>query len=546
MFNKFGIHFTITSLIVATAFGIAATPADATQFAPAAAKKLIARSATIPKSKSLSPSPPAVSGKKKLAPLHIPFGNAKYAALKQRAAAAAQPRALVGAINANAPTTYGTIAAKCDTNPTTEVGGNLWTPSDIHGAVGFAYAVVVTNQVIGVYNKNNCAELYVVDIPTFLNVPSGTYTTDPRVLYDAARNRFVMTVESFNFSNNDQTQYVAVSKDGSGINWWVYALPLSQGTNVFCKQAANSFWDFPNAGLNIDRIFVNANDFPSSGSPTGAILSWQKTPMLLGQTTTVTCFKNLLTNIAPPIVLDAGRNTIHLSDGGVGGGSALYRYQLTTNSGSPTNDVLTLLNNVTVPTWSIPPNAPQPNGVYLDTLDGRFQSASIQSRGALWNVHTVDLVGYATLRLYKLPAANSSTTPFMYIDLYTTATDNTFNGSVATGSGLGNAPIFVTGTRTDTTAPAGRAAHLVFSGLNSVSTRSLWSYNVVTTSGAQYSGSDCSGACRWGDYSSTQVDPLASGEAWSFNQRIMGSSQWSWGTEGSGVWLKLPAAPVSQ
>jgi hypothetical protein len=139
---------------------------------------------------------------------------------------------------------------------------------------------------------------------------------------------------------------------------------VAVSTSKFCKQAANSFWDFPSTGVNVYRIFQAANDFFGS-SVRGAILDWNKAPMLSGSATTVWCFNSgLQPNDAPPVVLDTNSYVTFLSPGGSFGGSSIRRYKISTSSSSPPTDTIDLtIPDVAISRWTAPPDAPQPNGV---------------------------------------------------------------------------------------------------------------------------------------------------------------------------------------
>ena len=119
--------------------------------------------------------------------------------------------------------------------------------------------------------------------------------------------------------------------------------------------------------------------------------------------------------------------------------------------------------------------------------------------------------------------------------------DHLFNPSVAVNSGTA----FVTASRTiPSSTSTGNAAMLIFFGPNSFG----WSgsnsvFNVITTSVSQFVtdgfGNLCNQtdiqACRWGDYSATQIDPSNTATAWGFNQLITGSTEFDWTTNAAKV-----------
>jgi len=489
-------------------------------------------------------------------PLGIPNGRANLTALKKSASAAQ------GAPDAGAVIRESSATAAPTPQAVTKLCGNVgvatgFAPSDSHGAVGVTNIVTVKNVTIGVYNKTTCGVVAAEQpLKTFFaptGVPSTATLFDPRIIWDKWTNRFFMEAESSDSTNKDQYQYFAVSKDGTGTTWWLYRVTLSQGTSKFCKSATNSFWDYPNIGSSRGvnpatasgqgRWFITANDFPASGGATGALLSIDKAASLTGGSVVIKCFAGLPANLAPPIVLDPSTTSQLLSPGS-GGGSAIQRRNLFAATTGAGGDTLTAIANVTIPSWVAPPPAAQPNGVTLDTIDGRFQSASIQSRGFIWNVHSIGLSGFSKVRMYRLSTSSAVTTPtLVFTPTTTTAGEHLFNPSVTTASGAVNAPAFITATRTiPSSATSGRATTLVFAGLNASTSSFDWQVNSLGQSPSQFTG--CT-ECRWGDYSATQIDPSASGVAWGFNQMATGTSMFNWTMHTGSVTLNLPYAPAA-
>jgi hypothetical protein len=426
-------------------------------------------------------------------------------------------------------------SAGCATNIATG-----FAPSDIHGAVGSTVLVVVTNVDIGIYNKSTCAIISRVPLKTFFagfgDIANQTLF-DPRVIYDRAVGRFFVTVESRDnrAGNTDQYQYFAVSTTSAAAAFHRYRIGLSIGASFFCKRAANSFWDYPSVGKTANRWFITANDFPAAGGASGAVLVLDKTPSLSGAGVGFTCFNNRAFNISPPIVLDGltsqsvflAPNTANLTR---------YNHAAGATVGA---DTLTVATAYDIPDWAVPPDAVQPNGQELDSLDGRFQSSSIQSRDRIWNIHTVAFGTRPLIRWYRLQRSVSSV--LSTVTFQSTGTSHLFNPSFVTSSGLDGASAFINASRTEPAATcvaaSCRAAMITFSGPNSVSsdwTQSLagTSSNNFATAGATSCNASSRGSCRWGDYSSINVDPNDANRAWGFNQLINGPSQFNWFTSG--------------
>jgi len=180
---------------------------------------------------------------------------------------------------------------------------------------------------------------------------------------------------------------------------------------------------------------------------------------------------------------------------------------------------ITLTDPISIPTWAVAPNALQPNKNMLDTGDGRFKNTSIQNGTSLWNVHAVKVGGLARGRFFHF--STTGTSPLFTKDLFTTNDDYIWNLSVATNA----TQAFVAASRTiPSQQGTGNASIVMFHGSKTSDTG--WTYDVIATSPQQYVG--CSTGCRWGDFSSTQIDPSDNSKAWGFNQLVTGESELDW------------------
>jgi len=480
----------------------------------------------------------------------IPIGAERLRKIKEGAPGPMPPGGAAlaqEADGASGPEQQGVLLKNCNAQ-----AAEGFAPSDSHGAVGPTNFVSISNVSIRVQNKVSCAIVSSQTLVAFfapVGVAAGTVLFDPRAIYDRNNARCFVTAESRLSGSNNQFQYFGVSTNSLCTSYRLYRITLSSGRFRFCKKAVSSFWDYPSAGHSRStlrsqtraRWFIVANDFGSFVD--GRLLDINKFPTLSGGSTVVACFTGLPFNLAPPITLDAPTVATFLSPGS-GSGSVIQRRNLNLSTSGPASDTISNPGNVAITAWTAPPNAAQPNGELLDTLDGRFQSASIQSRGLLWNVKGISRSTTsgprAAFRLYKLSQAGALQ---MQLTLITNTVDNIFNPSFATGSGAFNAPGFLTVTRTIPTLSTGRAATLMFSGLNSSTSGADWSFNTLVTSPSQFTG--CGSGCRWGDYSATQVDPSGSGRAWGWNQFITGPTQFNWQMRVGQVELNLSTAPVA-
>jgi hypothetical protein len=340
-----------------------------------------------------------------------------------------------------------------------------------------------------------------------------------------------------------------VSTDTLGTTWFRYRITLSNGAAFFCKKAANSFWDYPNNGSSNLRWFITANDFGATS--TSAALTINKAPTLTGGATTVRCYKALtpFLNLAPPIVRDLSTTATFLSTGS-GSGTVLQRRDYVMSTTSHASDVMFSRPSYDIANWVGPPDARQPNLQELDSLDGRFQSASIQSLGQLWNVHSIFDPGFAVpaVRVYRLANTSTVASPvlnqtFAPCTLGTVGVpcDDQINPSLGTRGEAGMA-LFITFTRTNRgLAVSGQAAMVILRATNN--TLAGFTANTVVTSATQFvqecTSAGCTpcntaakGACRWGDYSATQLDPSSNAVGFGWNQIVTGTNSSNWSTRG--------------
>jgi len=121
-------------------------------------------------------------------------------------------------------------------------------PPDMSLAVSENFVLQMVNNYVAVYNKSGTLQPgFPKSADTFFNLPSGTYTTDPRAFYDWDSHRFfVLELTETNTGNPNGSPNVgavawAVSQtqDPRG-GWWVY--------NNNLVQASGTCPDFPTLG----------------------------------------------------------------------------------------------------------------------------------------------------------------------------------------------------------------------------------------------------------------------------------------------------------
>lgn len=399
-----------------------------------------------------------------LPPQAIPFQTsmnpAAYAAAK--AAAAATPLTPRPAVRA-APSLAVTVGPlNCDGEDETLAGAF---PPDDDGAFGFSATantiefVQTTNSHVTVWDALkavgvgcSAGRLFDISLNSFFGY-SNKFIFDPRVVHDDTYSRWVISAEAFPESaTGPQFQFLAVSvsDDARG----PYFMIRFDTTPFTCTTSClPNPWDFPQLGMDDQAIVLTAHVFDSSGAFLGS--RWvfiNKQHLYYGLGGTFCILGGGIANLfgwAPPKVLDLN-NTTWLVD--APGGSSLQLAAVTaTGQICP---IVLATPTVSVPAYTIPPSAPQPNtNQVLDTHLANFQNRSTQvgdiflgQQTVLWQVHTINIGGRATPRIYRIVV---STTPPTEQDTIFSASSTSFDFNASIVANPGNT-IAVTWSSTDT------------------------------------------------------------------------------------------------
>jgi hypothetical protein len=375
-------------------------------------------------------------------------------------------------------------------------------PPDTHGAVGYTHFVQVTNSHIDMYIRQNGATLPLVKsvtLATFFNYTAQTLF-DPRVVYDSTWNRWIVTAEAFPESGTVQRFFIAVSTSYDPTKpFYIY--------NLNVTFFANDFFDFPQLGMDQDAVLFTANIFNGTSFHGADFFAVAKARLYNGLGFSVPVFTGLVGTLAPPIVRDQNSSTFLIA--APPSGTTLSKYTARDTSKATT---LTGPVSITVPSYSVPPAAPQPGTTkLLDTSDSRFVNASTQSGNDLWETHTIALGGFPAPKFYRI---NTSTNTVSQSGFYfASATSDDFNASIAANDA---GDCFVTWTSTDVS--AGRNAQVRASGKLSAGAGISAGPTISTSPTFYHPSSD--NPERWGDYSAVTTDPLNAANAWLVNEKI--------------------------
>jgi hypothetical protein len=387
-------------------------------------------------------------------------------------------------------------------------------PPDTHGAVGLSQFVEITNSHLDVYQKAlPNTRVKSVSLAAFFGY-TAQFLFDPRVIFDASANRWIITAEAFPESPTVQRFFIAVSKTGSAIgSYFIYSLDV--GTAM--GSAAGDFFDFPQVGMDSKSIIITANIFGDDNSFKGArLLSIAKALLYNGLTLDFKVFDGLEGTLAPPIVLDGKAKTFLVC--APPSGSAITVYTLV-NSNVPASASISA-SVINVPAYTLPPNAGQPGTANLiDSSDSRFINAGTQVGNSLFQVHTINVGGRPMPRFYEFNTARN--TVIQQGTFAASPTSHDWNASIVANAAR---DVFVTWSSSD---PANNLnAQVRFSGRRATDPRGVIGAGGALATSASFYNPSADTVERWGDYSAVTVDPSNSLRAWIVNEKIRTTTTW--------------------
>lgn len=458
---------------------------------------------------------------------------ASYAALKGRAARAASfSKPGAGESPTGLAITNKGGHSGCQQSDNTTVGQPLWYPPDSEGAVSTSQVVEAINNLVCVYSKSTGVLLK--EISGNALVGYGTeYTFDPQVAWDPLWGRWVITEDAFPENSNPQTiQYFfeAVSKTSSATGaWYIYTV------NTNAIDGCDCFWDYPKLGMSQNGLIFTANIFPNAGGFNGASLySVSKAQNYNGHPQGFSYYNGLEATLQPPraaecesgapcsgFVNDINAYSWLIAAPATSGSNTLFLVALGSAGDVPTS-LIGYYEPTTAITYSVPPAAYEGNcgGYYLDSLDGRFQWPSTQSNDNLYAVHTTDLgnagifpapVAYRISGLQSFAPAVAEEHEW-----FRSGTSYDFNPSIAADS----SNHYVIGW--SATDPGVGVTSEVLATDNNGGPNS----GIVLQNNSVCLTGNGGTVQRWGDYSSTQLDPSTAKTFWTVNETINGASDW--------------------
>jgi uncharacterized repeat protein (TIGR01451 family) len=403
-------------------------------------------------------------------------------------------------------------------------------PPDTHGAVGPNHLMTVLNTQIRIQDRTGVA-LSTASMDGFWASLGNPRAFDPKILYDPYGGRWVFAA-SANGNTTSSAVLIGVSQTSDPTGMW----------NLFSvdADATNATWaDFTSVGFNKDWIVVNMNMFTVNAGAFRQSNIWVFTKASLYNNITPSAPFKLFTEtntstLVPVMTYDATLATLYLVDVWNSPNGTLRISTITGALGAEIYTAGTSFPTVTSANgWAVTgPDAPQLGSAQLiESGDRRMQSCSYRN-AFLWCVHHI-----------FLPAASPTRTAVQWWQL-TTAGAIQQRGRIDDSSGAtfylypsiavnANSDVLIGYSRSSASqyASANYSFRLSCNAANTLQSDAL----LKAGEGPYYKVGLGSQKNRWGDYSSTVVDPANDLDMWTI-QEYAATPMGTGANNGDGRW----------
>jgi hypothetical protein len=406
-----------------------------------------------------------------------------------------------------------------------------YNPPDSNGAAGPEAFVELINGRFKVYSKTNGSVLKTMTSGDFwsstgLTFDGGVILSDPRIVYDPSVQRwFASAIDFLPWDQSSNRFVLAVSAGADPTGSW-------QGVAFTADPIDGNFADFPTLGVDANGVYLAAFMFKSrSEEEVGQTLVSIPKADLLATTPTAnnrTWFGLLASTnygyvLQPVINFDASAEACSvLAMGDLGYDWAPHSNLVTfavQNAAGPGPATLSEPTNLCVEPYSVPIKPTQPDGNNsLDDGDARLSATVYQVAGVLYAVHGCGVDDRAALRWYKIRAADqtvlqSGTIADTNLDLFYPSIAANASGTVVIG---------FNGCSTNTFVSCYAIVGETAGGITTFGAPLLLQSGL-----ASYNRPGSGNISRWGDYSSTCVDPADPNRFWTIQMYPVYSGVWA-------------------
>ncbi len=399
-------------------------------------------------------------------------------------------------------------------------------PPNADGAVGADYFVELINGAYAVYRKSDGVAVQRSTLNNFwINAgatPADKRAYDPRIVFDKESGRWFAASLDNALKPNNFLVAVSNSSDPTA-GWKAFSIPASG--------IGNRYGDFTTLGVNSQGVYLGANMLSTiTGAAVGVNLVAIPKTDLISATPTVanrTLFDgvgvgavgsspqpvvNLNINASDPQALLSAYDSSHLKRSEIHfAGSTATLSTSTLQSGS--NPL------IAIPGMNNPSAATQPGGALaINTGDNRISSSVVQQGTNLWSVQSVDSNGLSALRWFRIDASTNS---LLESGLITSPTKAYSFGSIAVNPS-GDIVIGFSGSDSNTF-----ASSFAVSGHLGPGGTTFGNVQLLNAGTSTYEVLDGAGRNRWGDYSTTTIDPIDPTHFWTIQEVASGTNVWS-------------------
>jgi hypothetical protein len=379
-------------------------------------------------------------------------------------------------------------------------------PADASGAVGRDHVVGAFNNSLAVHDRNG-TQLSFLSIYQFWHDPSVPDTTvyDPRVMYDAVNDRWTLAMLT-DTGGRLGVLLFAVSATGDPTGTW-------RRFRVAVGGSPDYSLDFTRMALTADQIVITANVFDLVSQPGVAIFTIPKSTAF-SVTSTPVVTKSFVGGAFDFTPVSSGDTAVRVL---TQNGSAIDQYTL-----DPGHFNFVIEYAAPVGFFQGEGDCSQFGTTKTIECDGSFLHYAFLRDGVLWIVHSGNDGARGFIVVWKITGSTAkglvirdATTNYGYPSIAVNRLGaalvgfSTFNGSIYPSAGYRYID------------PAGN----------------------VSEAGVVKNGEDWYSFSRWGDYSSTVVDPADDTSFWtlqSYATPPFGTNHATWGTWWSYVQVKGP------
>ncbi len=407
---------------------------------------------------------------------------------------------------------------------------NTSIPPDNDGAVGPANLVVAANSQIEIQSRTG-TPISTVSLLSFWSSLGVGSVTDPRVIYDPYGQRWVL-VTAGDPETAASAVLIAVSNTSDPTAGWnLYRVPVD---------VTGQLWaDFPTIGFNKNWIVVGINMFTIEGTfyEYANIYVFDKANLYAGGSGLFTLLQDDTGGFSmnPALTYDPNLATIYLLESW---SSANGLLRMSTITGAVGSEVLT--TGVALPTAPEPWQAVEPTLNFapqlgstedIDTDDDRLDW-TVYRNGSLWTAQTIFLPASGTpnrcsVQWWQVDTTTDDLGGIQQFGRIDDSTAKTFYAYPSVGVNSENdAMVGYAQFSATQYAGSGFALRMAGDALNTLRTGT-----VLQAGKASYFKDHGTGDNRWGDFSSTVVDPVDDLSLWTLQEYAATGNNWAmwWG-----------------